>query len=64
MLSFQSNWKLSASILPCMRWKTDKIAASARVIADQKDKLVSLQNTNLMDIYFQILSLERYITLV
>ena len=33
-----------------MRWKTDKIAACARVIADKKGKLVSLQNTNLVDI--------------
>ena len=33
-----------------MRWKTDKIAACACVIADKKGKLVSLQNTNLVDI--------------
>ena len=34
MFSFQSNWKLSASILP--RDERHKIAASARVIADKK----------------------------
>ena len=36
----------------------DKIAACAHVIGDKKGKLVSLQNTNLIDIYFQILNLE------
>ena len=60
MFSFQSNWKLSAGILS--RDERHKIAASARVIADKKGKLVSLQNTNLIDIYFQILSLETYLT--
>ena len=45
--------------------KTDKITACARVIADKKSKLVSLvQNRNLLDIYFQILSLERYLSRV
>ena len=42
----------------------DKIAACAHVIGDKKGKLVSLQNTNLIDIYFQILNLARYLTRV